>query len=229
MSRLLRRAGKAFSSQFIAILALCIAISGGTAYAVAAHNSVVSSSIRNGQVKAPDLGKNSVKRPKIAKNAVTGAKVADGSLTGADIKESSLGTVPSAVSAQLGGLAWMSPRGACTPPSTTAFMKCTEMTFTMPADGQLALIGQVGIQHRNDNQYQATGVCRFEVNGTAGYSSLIARNAGTLANGWPQLTPILDTAQVAAGPVTVGIWCEDSYYSKFSDVTFVAQATTTPR
>jgi hypothetical protein len=225
MSTLFRRIGKALSSQIIAILALCIAVSGGTAYAVAGHNSVVSSSIKNGQVKTPDLARNAVKQAKIAKNAVTGAKVANGSLTGADVNESTLGTVPSAATAQVGGTAWMSPRGTCTPPSTSAFSKCTELSFTMPHAGQLVLIGQVGIQHRNDNQYEATGYCRFDVNGTAGVTSYIARDAGTLSNGWPQLTPMLDTAQVAAGPVTVGIWCEDSYYSKFSDVAFVAQAT----
>jgi len=229
MLRLLRRAGKALSSQGIAILALCIAVSGGTAYAVAAHNSVVSSSIKNGQVKTPDLAKNAVKRKKLAKNAVTGAKVANGSLTGADINENTLGTVPLAAASELGGPAWMSPRGFCTPPSTTVFAKCAETTFTMPTAGQLVLIGHVGIEHRNDNQYEASGSCQFQVNGAAGATTLIAKDAGSLTNGWPEMTPMMDIAQVPAGPVTVGIWCEDSYYSKFTNVAFVAEATSAGR
>ncbi len=64
----------------MSVIAVFIAL-GGAAYAVtkAPKNSVVSSSIRNGQVKKKDLGK----------DAVTGAKV----------KESSLGQVPSAATA----------------------------------------------------------------------------------------------------------------------------------
>lgn len=228
MLGLLRRAGKTLSSQIIAILALCMAVSGGTAYAVvaktAAKNSVVSKSIKNGQVKTPDLHKGAVKGPKIAKNAVSGGKVAKDSLTGADIDEDSLGTVPSATTAELGGRIWMSPRGSCTPPSTTAYSTCAELSFVMPAAGQLALIGQVGIQHRNDNQYEAAGYCKFVVNGSSGVVSMIAKDAGTLANGYTQLTPMMDTASVPAGPVTVTISCEDAYYSKFDNVAFIAQA-----
>jgi hypothetical protein len=66
----------------LGLVAVFIALSAG-AYAAtdkAARNSVVSKSIKNGQVKKKDLGRNSV-------NA---AKVADDSLTGGDIDESSL-------------------------------------------------------------------------------------------------------------------------------------------
>ena len=58
----------------VATLALCIAVGGGTALALSA-NSVNSRTIKNGQVKRPD----------IAANAVNGAKVANGSLSAADI------------------------------------------------------------------------------------------------------------------------------------------------
>jgi hypothetical protein len=87
------------------ISTLCLfLLLGGGAYAItrAPKNSVVSKSIKNGQVKTKDL----------AKNAVSGAKVADNSLSGADINESSLSAVPSATNAshatnadQLGGAA----------------------------------------------------------------------------------------------------------------------------
>jgi len=77
-------------------VALLIALS-GTAYAatIAPRNSVKSSSIVDGQVRAPDVGSNAVTATKIKDGAVTADKVAqgsvdsgkvlDGSLTGADI------------------------------------------------------------------------------------------------------------------------------------------------
>jgi hypothetical protein len=68
-------------SMVVALVALFVALT-GAAYAVtiAPKNSVVSTSIKNGQVKADD----------IASNAVNGSKVAGGSLGGAQIDESSL-------------------------------------------------------------------------------------------------------------------------------------------
>lgn len=64
----------------ISILALFVAL-GGTSYAVT------------------QLPKNSVGTPQLKKNAVTGAKVKDGSLSGTDLDLATLGTVPSASSA----------------------------------------------------------------------------------------------------------------------------------
>ena len=65
----------------LGLVAIFLALSAG-AYAVqkAPKNSVVSKSIRDGQVKAPDL----------AADSVDSTKVVDNSLTGADIEESSL-------------------------------------------------------------------------------------------------------------------------------------------
>ncbi len=77
-------------ANVVSVIALFIALGGG-AYAVssAGKNSVVSKSIKNGQVKTDDL----------ADNAVTGAKVIDASLTGDDVDESTLGQVASAANA----------------------------------------------------------------------------------------------------------------------------------
>jgi hypothetical protein len=77
-------------ANVVSVIALFIALGGG-AYALtrAPKNSVVSKSIKNGQVKKRDL----------AKNAVNGARVVDNSLSGADINESSLGQVPTALTA----------------------------------------------------------------------------------------------------------------------------------
>lgn len=79
-------------AQGLGLVALVLVLGGGTAYAAGvAHNSVVSKSIRNGQVKTVDL----------ANGGVTGQKVADNGLTGDDVDESTLGVVPNA--SQLGG------------------------------------------------------------------------------------------------------------------------------
>ena len=70
----------------IALLALFIAVGGGTAFAVVAANQVNSASIVDGEVKNPDLGNDSVGP----------AKVKNDSLGGSDVNESTLGTVPNA-------------------------------------------------------------------------------------------------------------------------------------
>jgi hypothetical protein len=71
-------------ANVMSTLAVFLALGTGTAFAVAAANSVVSSSIKDGEVKNPDVGA----------DAVNGAKVSANSLTGTDINESSLGKVP---------------------------------------------------------------------------------------------------------------------------------------
>jgi hypothetical protein len=119
-------------------LALFLTVSGGTAVALTGSNTVFSDDIVNGEVKAADIGNNAVGSAKIVdgsvqgvdifdgtvdspdildgavsnndvrKNAITSGKVQDESLTGADVNESTLGTVPSAASANnaktLGGV-----------------------------------------------------------------------------------------------------------------------------
>lgn len=74
------RALRLIRGQFLGMLALALVLTGGAAYAAAAKDSVVSRSIKNGQVKTVDL----------KDGAVTGAKVADGSVTGDDVDESTL-------------------------------------------------------------------------------------------------------------------------------------------
>lgn len=97
-------AGRLVRAQGLAMLALVLLISGGTAAyaATVAKNSVKSSSIKNGQVKTPDLANGAVTGPKLGLNAVTGNHVEDDSLKGTDVDESSLGVVPNASS--LGGV-----------------------------------------------------------------------------------------------------------------------------
>lgn len=97
-------AGRLVRTQGLALLALVVLISGGTAAyaATVAKNSVVSRSIKNGAVQAVDLKNGAVTSPKLGLNAVTGDHVGDDAIKGVDVDESSLGTVPNASS--LGGV-----------------------------------------------------------------------------------------------------------------------------
>jgi hypothetical protein len=69
-------------ANIIASLALFIALGGVSYAATASKNSVKSSSIKDGQVKAADL----------AKNAVTSVKIKDGNVLGADLGNNSVST-----------------------------------------------------------------------------------------------------------------------------------------
>lgn len=92
-NRTLGSVARLVRAQWLGLLAIVLVLSGGAAYAAVAKNSVVSKSIKNGQVKTVDL-KN---------DGVNGTKVADDSLTGDDIDESTL-SVSVADASTLGGL-----------------------------------------------------------------------------------------------------------------------------
>jgi hypothetical protein len=79
-------------SLIISILALVVATSAG-AYAVtiAPKNSVVSKSIKNGQVKGKDIANNAVNSKKIKDGQVTSADIADGQVSSADIGDGQVG------------------------------------------------------------------------------------------------------------------------------------------
>jgi hypothetical protein len=77
-----------------ATLAVFLAISGtAAAVTLAPANSVVSGSIKDGEVRPPDLAGAAVTGPKLRDDAVRGGKVADGSLSGADVRDGSLAGV----------------------------------------------------------------------------------------------------------------------------------------
>lgn len=88
----------------LGLVAIFIALS-GTAFAVqkAPKDSVVSKSIKDGQVKQKDLGEAAVDTGNLAANAVNSGKVADNALKGSDIDEGSLNGVQAAPSGSAGG------------------------------------------------------------------------------------------------------------------------------
>jgi hypothetical protein len=84
------RLGRPSPAMLVACLALFVALTG----------SAVAAGIAKNSVGTAQLKKNAVTGVKIKSSAVVGSDVKDDSLTGADVNESSLGTVPSAASAQ---------------------------------------------------------------------------------------------------------------------------------
>jgi hypothetical protein len=100
-------------------IAVFLILGGATAFAASkiGSNQLKAGSVTTGKLKreavaGSKLKKNAVTTTKIHKDAVTGAKVKDGSLTGSDINVSTLGTVPSAASAQPTSFAHVNSAGA---------------------------------------------------------------------------------------------------------------------
>ena len=86
----------------IAYLALFVAL-GGTAIAASTlgKNTVGPKQLKKNAVTAPKVKNNAVTTEKVKDQAITGAKIKPGSLTGDQINAATLGTVPSAQTAQV--------------------------------------------------------------------------------------------------------------------------------
>jgi hypothetical protein len=125
----------------LALVALFLAITGGSAYALAGRNTVTSDDIVEGQVKSQDVaGAQSVDfaddtltgggltRADLAPASVGSSEVADDSLGEAQIDESTLGAVPEA---GLGGRGYSaSVHGLCLPGGT--YSTCISRTIDVP-------------------------------------------------------------------------------------------------
>ena len=79
-------------ANVVSTLALCIAVSGGTVYAAThlSRNSVTSRTIKNGQVRTPDIGTGVVTSSKLRDRAVTARKIAPGAVTAAALANNSV-------------------------------------------------------------------------------------------------------------------------------------------
>jgi hypothetical protein len=96
------RAGEYIRGNLLGMVAIFIAL-GGVAWgaskpttATAPKDSVVSRSIKDGQVKSDDLANNAVSSNTVKNHSLTGAELAADSVGGDQIDEDSLGPVPSA-------------------------------------------------------------------------------------------------------------------------------------
>jgi hypothetical protein len=97
----MRQPRKPSHGTVVAYLALFAAL-GGSAIAASdlGKNTVGTKQIKKNAVTTAKIKKNAVTTAKVSSQAITAAKVKDGTLTGRQIDSSSLGTVPSAQTAQ---------------------------------------------------------------------------------------------------------------------------------
>jgi hypothetical protein len=102
-------------AMVVAMLSLALAV-GGTSYAAVSlpkksvgtpqlkNNAVTSPKLKNGSVTGAKLKQGTVDAKSLAHGSITAAHVAPDSLTGGQINESTLGTVPSAATADSAGI-----------------------------------------------------------------------------------------------------------------------------
>jgi hypothetical protein len=179
-------------------ISLLLIMSGGTAYALGGSNTVFSDDIVDGQVRSADIANDNTPY------AIKGRDVANDSLTGADIDESTLGQVPDALTATVGGLGRSAAGGGCDPFDTT-FLTCATVQMTLPAPSRVLLIGRVRAIV-DDGQTVGYGSCNLGTNfsGTiAGSSVEIFTDDHTLA----QVPLMIVTPVIGADTVSFGVNC----------------------
>ena len=179
-------------------ISLLLIMSGGTAYALGGSNTVFSDDIVDGQVRSADIANDNTPY------AIKGRDVANDSLTGADIDESTLGQVPDALTATLGGLGRSTSLNGCDP-SDAGYITCATVSMTLPAPSRVLLIGRVRALVDN-GQTQGYGSCNLGTNfsGTITGSTVeIFTNSSTLA----QVPLMIVTPVIGADSVSFGINC----------------------
>jgi hypothetical protein len=179
-------------------ISLLLIMSGGTAYALGGSNTVFSDDIVDGQVRSADIANDSTPY------AIKGRDVASDSLTGADIDESTLGQVPDALTATVGGLGRSTSLNGCDP-SDTGYITCATVSMTLPVPSRVLLIGRVRALV-DDGQTQGYGSCNLGTNfsGTITGSTVeIFTNGSTLA----QVPLMIVTPVIGADTVSFGINC----------------------
>jgi hypothetical protein len=177
-------------------IALILILSGGTAYALDGKNTVFTDDIVNGEVKSADIGDGQVRSIDVANN----------SLSGADVNESTLGQVPDALSATVGGLGRSTSLQGCDPESET-LETCGTVPMTLPAPGRVLLIGRVRAI-TDEGQTIGYGSCNFGTNFSGpvpGSSVAIVATSDSLE----QVPLVAVTAVVGADSVSFGIDCNE--------------------
>ncbi len=136
-------------------LAVFLVLGGATAIAAKkiGANQLKASSVTTGKIR-----KEAVARGKIRNNAVNGAKVANGSLTGVDVNADTLGTVPSAASAQPVAFARVSAAGTLDAASSKSVGSVTHVGTALYCFSGLPFAprgGQATVDF-NESQFQST-------------------------------------------------------------------------
>jgi hypothetical protein len=202
------RPGIARPLERFAWIFVVLVLSGGTAYALDGKNTVFTDDIVNGAVHSADIGDGLVRSIDVANDttpfALKGIDVKDNSLTGADVDESTLGRVPDALSASVGGIGRSTSLSGCNPSDET-LITCATVSMTLPAPSRVLLIGRVRAIVDNA-QTQGYGSCDLGTNFSGpitGSSVEIFTNQNTLT----QVPLMIVTPVIGAGSVMFGIDC----------------------
>jgi hypothetical protein len=201
-------------SNVVSTLALFLVIAGGTALAAALpKNSVTSKTVKDESLKARDLQSDSVDGSEIVEGAVDtaevedngliGADITDKTLTGNDVDESSLGRVPSAL---LGGLGRHATRNPACDPESLTFVTCVSVSFFVPAQARVLLIGSVKADTETDSD-TGIGNCRLFTDQTGTFSaSEVFVNVGDVPDE-EQVPLTFVTPPIGPGTVEFSIFC----------------------
>ena len=203
-------------ANVISVIALFVALGGGTAVALNGTNTVQSDDLGPGaQVKAAD----------VAANAVDGSKVADGSITGADVDESSLGTVPNA--SKVGGIAPSALTTAraktsnCFPDSTN-YVDCGAVTINLARTSRVLIVTN-GMWH-STSAGVTSGECRIGVDGAPfGPNVFPGEDTDNSSGGTEQSLSLTNvTDPMPAGSHTFGLACRRQAGTIGFDETFIS-------
>ena len=198
----------------VGLLALFLALTGGTAYALDGSNTVFSDDIVNAEVQTADIDQGAVTIGKLAPDSVNSGKVLNESLTGADINNDLLGQVPSAA---LGGTGRWRGGNTCDPGST-AFHTCAFVSIDLPSASRVLITGVANARSKSGSDVH--GSCRLATHlGDLPASTVpVLVDNGSLVNGAGELVPVTAiTGPLGPGGVDFAIRCNqqknDIWYS----------------
>lgn len=162
-------------------------------------SAVRSSDVANGQITGADLADGTVASADVRNESLTGGDVAPDSLTGADIREGTLGQVRTAT---LGGLGRSAAEDRCDPEGTS-YVRCVQITLTLPDPARVHLNGRLSVQRENPTQ-GAFAICRW---GGVVESGDLFGEAGVTGH---DLSLVGLSGPLPAGTWTFGIECGES-------------------
>lgn len=185
-------------ANVVSTTALFIVLGSGTAYAT--HLIVRSSDVVDGSLVSADLKNGyAVKASDVINGSLTGSDVATNTLTGGNIDESTLGQVPAAT---VGGLGRSAAEDRCDPEGST-YVRCVQITLSLPAPARVHLNGRLSVQRENPTQ-GAFAVCRW---GGVIQSGYLFGEAGVTGH---DLSLVGLSGPLPAGTWTFAIECHES-------------------
>jgi hypothetical protein len=178
-------------ANVVSVIALFAALGGTGAWAT--HEVILSSDIRDGEVKTPDLANLGVTNPKLATGGVTAGKLATGAVTSAKVLDNSL-TGNDVNESTLAGLDGADGFNTFCDPNSTTFVDCGAATTVTLGRAMSVLVIVTSHFSSFFGNPPNVGNCRLMENGVA--------VSGDHTIG--ELDPDRDTGLDASGGVTQG-------------------------